>query len=473
VPKRLTTTIAAHALNCQNLEAARMQTSLPFKETDMNSYSLRFAILMVVAFSSQIALSGPADEQRIYFVAPIKTEVHRAVISDEAHAYAVVNCSPLVREEKVDLTPLNEPQFKDDLKKLATGDRSQLKLVLRYKLGAEGTEVAQEAIQTQLTDIARTAGFQEVTSSAMFTSATWESVYEPVRDFKETQPDRERIVDDELIRAYPLRTKLSKMVVGNAEVVIEIKRPFDGRQQEISKPLRESIRRAVAAMDLPAQKGKLLFQLSSTAAGEDLIGKLFHFQQPIKIPADASPALRKVLTAEAAKQQRSEAFALALELGFDSIGYTHSPGGGAPEALLGRPAPSFELTTLDGQELELQKFIAGRPALVTFWGVACAPCCAEAPELTAVHKKYGQEFAIVAVNGYDESRELVAAFAQQAKLQHPIALNGGSVANEVYQVGSYPTTFWINREGAVEDYEIGTHSAASLERRIQNLLKKQ
>jgi thiol-disulfide isomerase/thioredoxin len=406
-------------------------------------------------------------------VAPIKTEVHRAVISDEASAYAVVNCSPLIQEGKIDLAPLNESQFNDDLKKLATGEAPLLKLVLRYKLGEEGTRATQEALRTQLTDIAESAGFEEVSPSSVFTSATWESAYEPVRNFKETQPDRERIVEDELIRAYPLRTKLSKMVIGNADVVVEIKRPFDGREQEISKPLRASIKKAIVAMDLPVKKGTLKFQVSSTAAGEDLVEKLFHFREPIKIPANASPDLRKILTEAAAKQRPSQGFELASELGFDRISYSHTPGGGAPEALLGRPAPNFALTLLDGKELELQKFIEGRPALVTFWGVACAPCCLEAPELTTVHKKYAKDFAIVAVNGYEESREVVAAFAEQAKLQHPIALNGRSVADDVYKVGTYPTTFWINRDGAIEDYQIGMHSAASLEQRIQMLLKNQ
>ena len=439
----------------------------------MISSILRFAVFLAATSYSGTALSNPNDEQPNYFVAPIKTEVHRAVISEEASAYAIVNCSALVHEDKVDLAALNESQFKNDLKKLATGDAPQLKLVLRYKLGAEGTEVTQEAIRTRLSNIAESAGFEEVRPSAVFTSATWESAYEPVRDFKETQADHERIVEDELIRAYPLRTKLSKMVVTNADVVVEIKRPFDGRHQDIPQPLRTSIKKAIAAMDLPAKKGKLQFQFSSTEAGEKLVQRLFHFQQSIKIPDDASPALRKILSEEAARQKRSQGFELAIELGFDSIGYTHTPGGGAPEALLGRPAPNFELITLDGKELELRTFLDGRPGLVTFWGVACAPCCLEAPELTTVHKKYGQKFAIVAVNGYDESRDVVAAFAEQAKLEHPIALNGGNVANEVYRVGSYPTTFWINRDGSVEDYEIGMHSAASLERRIQKLLKKQ
>jgi thiol-disulfide isomerase/thioredoxin len=437
----------------------------------MNIPMLRFAVLMAATTYSGVAWSDPNDAQPNYFVAPIKTEVHRDAISNESSAYAVVNSSALIHEGKVDLAPLTESQFADELKKLATRDASQLKLVLRYKLGAEGTEEIQKAIRTRLVEIAQSAGFQAVRASETFTSATWESAFGEVRDFEETQADRERIVDDELIRAYPLRTKLSKMVVGNADVVVEIKRPFDGRQQDLTKSLLASIKRAVEALDLPPKKGKLLFQISTTSAGEDVVEKLFHYRQRVTVPDDISPALRKVLTEEASKHQPSHGQVLASELGFDTIGYSHTPGGGAPEALIGRPAPDFELTMLDGKKLELRAFRDGRPALVTFWGVACAPCCREAPELTTVHKKYGKDFAIVAVNGYDESREVVAAFAAQAKLQHPIALNGRSVADDVYQVGSYPTTFWINRDGAVEDYDVSMRSAASLEHRIQKMLR--
>jgi hypothetical protein len=88
-----------------------------------------------------------------------------------------------------------------------------------------------------------------------------------------------------------------------------------------------------------------------------------------------------------------------------------------------------------------------------------------------MHEKYGADFAIVAVNAYTEDRDLVSKFATDEKLTHPIVIGGQSVA-ELYHVAAYPTTFWIDRNGTVVDYEIDFDSPAALERRIQTRLQK-
>jgi thiol-disulfide isomerase/thioredoxin len=407
----------------------------------------------------------------IFFVAPIKTEVHRAVISEEASAYAVVNCSALAREGKFNPAPLDEQQFIKALKQSAAAAPSHLVLVLRYEPPGEVDESVKKSIRSRLEEICRSAGYEQVHASEMFITAAWKDVYASVQNFAEKANSSERIFEDELIKAYPLRTRLSKLVVGEADFAIEIRQPFDGRQNDIGEPLRASIKRAVRSAELGEKKGKLQYRLSSTSAGEPLIQELFSNQQPAKIPADlTNPTIKKLLVDQAARYKPSPGLKLAIELGFDSIIYSHSPGGGAPEKLVGKRAPDFELESLAAGKLALRSFVGDRPALVTFWGVACGPCCREAPHLTRMHEKYGKDFAILAVNGYDESREVVAKFAEQTKLKHPIVLGGSSVA-DVYQVGAYPTTFWINRQGIVEDYEVDFDSAARLESRIQAMLK--
>jgi thiol-disulfide isomerase/thioredoxin len=263
------------------------------------------------------------------------------------------------------------------------------------------------------------------------------------------------------------------LVLGDADCSVEIKRPFDGRQQELTEELQASIKQAVAAMDLPSKKGTLLFRVSSTTAGEEVVQKLFDSREPIVIPPNASPALRDVLEQQAAKFQSSAGRSLAVALGFDAIRCSHSPNGGAPEKLVGQAAPDFQLQTLDGQELDLHSFRNDRPALVTFWGVACGPCCAEAPHLTTMHEKHAADFAILAVNAYDETQKVVSRYAEQTKLTHPIVLHGGSVAQDLYHVAAYPTTFWINRDGIVADYDIGFDSAKDLETRIDEMLEQQ
>jgi thiol-disulfide isomerase/thioredoxin len=431
------------------------------------------ALLVCMASVGRLDASDPTPESSNFFVAPIKTDVHRALVSEQASAYAVVNGSVLVKDAMVDLAPLNEAQFAGALKKLGDRKPSHLKLLLRYKLGAEGTDAIRTSIRTRLEEICRSAGFQTVSASESFTSAPWHELSSTIGKLDENEDTREQIVEDEFIRAYPLRTRLSKLVVGNADFVVEIKQPFDGRQQDISGPLRASIKRAVQLLDFGPKKGKLQFRVSSTSAGEKWIEKLFSGQRPLTIPPNVTnPAIIDLLKKEAANFKPSQGMELAQELGFDGITFSHSPSGGAPEKLIGLPAPDFSLPTLAGDKLDLRSFIGNRPALVAFWGVACGPCCREAPHLTRMHQKYGSNFAIVAVNAYDESRDVVSKFAEETKLQHTILLNGSKMA-ELYHVAAYPTTFWINREGTVESYEIEFDSPARLERRIVEMLKSE
>ena len=89
-----------------------------------------------------------------------------------------------------------------------------------------------------------------------------------------------------------------------------------------------------------------------------------------------------------------------------------------------------------------------------------------------MHKKYGQEFSIVAVNGYNDDREAVAKYVTKASLTHPIVLQGQTVSDDLYHAGAYPTTFWVDRNGTIVDYEIGFASSKRLEDRIVNLLAR-
>lgn len=419
------------------------------------------------ADSAEVALK-PND----FFVAPITTDVHRAVISNQATTYAMVNCNAFFPGTNSEPSALDLTAFENQLKKFASAQPSQLKLVLRYQLDLKTGKPARKTVETRLKKAARTAGYHTVSSTEIFTSAKWDDVLSGARNFEEKEDAQEPIVQDELIKAYPVRTKLSRFAVGNVDCVVEIKRPFDGRQKELSDALQFSIRKAVKLLRLGEEKGKLFYQVSSTTAGHDLIDKLFNPRQPPVVAANVKdPEIIKLLVGQQGNYKPSPGLKFALDLGFDSIGCQHSPCGGAPEKLVGQPAPDFSLETLEGKKLELRSYIKGRPALVSFWGVACGPCRREAPHLTKMHEKYGDRFAIVAVNGYDETKGVVSKFAEKAKLTHPIALNGGAVAGKLYHVGAYPTTFWINRDGIVADYEIDFDSPAALERRILEMLE--
>jgi thiol-disulfide isomerase/thioredoxin len=213
---------------------------------------------------------------------------------------------------------------------------------------------------------------------------------------------------------------------------------------------------------------------------EDIILSMRHCLSQVRLPDHRVINLRfqttkageEFVNRNGDRLSRAEQFAKLL--GFESCIVTHSPGGGAPETLLRKPAPDFSLESLDGRTIHLQDHIRGKAALVTFWGVACGPCRVEAPHLSALYEKYqGTGFTLLAVNAYDETMETVAEYVKKQSLVHPIGLQGREVARQKYSVGAYPTTFWIDREGFVIDYTIGFDPGdeAHLAATVQRLLK--
>lgn len=425
-------------------------------------------ILLAIAFTAMIPFSAFADHTKSFFVAPIVTDLQRVTVSSSAATYAVVNCSSLLLASDVDMSDLDERSFVGALKN-ASPNMQHLLLVCRYQLAQQGDAELRMRVKDRLLAICEKAGFLKISHTEVFTSQQWQKAYGPAASFTEPPEAQELLVEDELIRAFPVRTRLSKFVLGDIDCIVEVVQPIDGRTTEISAQLKSSIRRAMHAIQL-TRRQTLMFKLSTTEAGRDTVDELFNASQTPTVPQTEDPALLEIFRSHAAAYKPSLALMLANELGFKKIVYSNSPGGGAPEKLIGNSAPNFNLPRVNGDLLDLHDFIRDRPALITFWGLACGPCRKEAPYLSRLDEKYSQTFSIVAVNGYNDDIAAVAEYVAAVKLTHPVLLQGRSVADDLYFVGAYPTTFWVDHRGKVIGYEIGFRSVESLERRIQELL---
>lgn len=82
---------------------------------------------------------------------------------------------------------------------------------------------------------------------------------------------------------------------------------------------------------------------------------------------------------------------------------------------------------------------------------------------------------MVAVNAWDEERDVVAKFVEDNDLKQKVLLMGAKVAAELYGVTSYPASFLIDKKGVVVKHEVGfsAEMAGKLEEDIVGLLAKQ
>jgi thiol-disulfide isomerase/thioredoxin len=401
---------------------------------NVRTCSISFLLAFQVAGGWLLAAQ---PEPKNYIVFPIKTDLQRYLLfSTNADAYAQIDVAECVYEKKFVLQRIDNDVFRKSLAevvKQAGTAKPSLVLNFRYadvSLDPDQTKLMESAVTT----ICRQAGFAKVNTSMTGEGESWRDRVAPFTRLVDDLNATESPVADERVRVYPVRTKLSRFLLYHADedCVIKLEQPIDGRFTEFSPAVRQAIVQLVAKLKLP-QKRRLMLCCHTTTAGQESLKRYFKRR-------DGNPPL---------------ADAFVKELGFQSSNFSWTPASVSPEALLGKRAPDFTLDALDGGQIHLHDMIKGRVAVITFWGVACGPCRAEAPHLTALYNQYRDKgLTVVAVNGYDETRQEVERFARANGLTHPIALMGKKVGEEKYTVSSYPVTFLVDHRGAIADYHL-------------------
>ncbi|MGD2162934.1 MAG: TlpA disulfide reductase family protein [Anaerolineales bacterium] len=147
--------------------------------------------------------------------------------------------------------------------------------------------------------------------------------------------------------------------------------------------------------------------------------------------------------------------------------------GQIPSPRQGFLAPDFSLNTLEGQQITLSE-LRGDPIIVNLWASWCPPCRAEMP---AIQKVYDQNQArglqVLAVNmTYQDSETAAEAFVQEYELSFPVLLDMTGMVGNGYQMRALPSTYFIDREGIIQQVIIGgPMSEATLQSAVEALFE--
>ncbi|WP_409305650.1 peroxiredoxin family protein [Peribacillus sp. SCS-155] len=134
-----------------------------------------------------------------------------------------------------------------------------------------------------------------------------------------------------------------------------------------------------------------------------------------------------------------------------AVNKADDPGG----LTVGVKAPDFTLVNLNGQKVKLSDY-RGKKVLLNFWATWCPPCKKEMPDLEKLHTTSGEDIVVLAVN--DDPQNDVKGFAQDLNLTFPILLDNEKASEsvtEAYQVMSLPTSFFIDKNGVIQDKFVG------------------
>ncbi len=156
--------------------------------------------------------------------------------------------------------------------------------------------------------------------------------------------------------------------------------------------------------------------------------------------------------------------------------YLHQIGSGekdaarVPSALIGKPAPQFDLPPIEGMTGGLATAdLKGRVALVNVFASWCPPCRQEHPFLMRLAR------AGVPIYGINIKDEPAAARGFLDGLGNPYRRIGADRSGRVsidWGVYGYPETFVLDRSGRIRYKHIGPILADDLEARILPLLEE-
>ncbi|MEV5111014.1 redoxin domain-containing protein [Bacillus nitratireducens] len=139
---------------------------------------------------------------------------------------------------------------------------------------------------------------------------------------------------------------------------------------------------------------------------------------------------------------------------------------------IGKSAPDFELTKLDGAKVKLSD-LKGKKVILNFWATWCGPCQQEMPDMEAFYKEHKENVEILAINYTPSEKgggeEKVRNFAKEKGITFPILLDKNIDVTTAYKVITIPTSYFIDTKGVIQDKFIGPMTQKEMEKRVAKL----
>ncbi len=116
---------------------------------------------------------------------------------------------------------------------------------------------------------------------------------------------------------------------------------------------------------------------------------------------------------------------------------------------VGQIAPQFTVTTLDGQEINIEH-LKEKIALINFFATWCDLCMTEMPLLEKeIWQKFKDKDFIVIAIGREHSKEELIEFKQKSKLSFLMAPDPNREVYQEFATMYIPRNYLIDREGRI------------------------
>jgi thiol-disulfide isomerase/thioredoxin len=141
-----------------------------------------------------------------------------------------------------------------------------------------------------------------------------------------------------------------------------------------------------------------------------------------------------------------------------------------PGRLIGKPAPDFFVTSLDGKKISLGDY-RGKALLINFWATWCGNCKLEMPWLASLQEKYAnQSFQVLGIVTDNAPTSKVRSLTAKYGVKYPILECNHATAQAYGGLPELPVSFFVSRHGVVVAEMAGADSEREIESNIRKAL---
>ena len=127
-----------------------------------------------------------------------------------------------------------------------------------------------------------------------------------------------------------------------------------------------------------------------------------------------------------------------------------------PALVVGKSAPEFTLSTLEGKTFSLKDALSQAPVVLAFFKVSCPTCHYAFPFFERLFRAYKNKH-VTLVGVSQNNAEETAAFAKEFGISFPLLLEETRTypVSNAYGLTNVPTLFWIGTDGNIEISSVG------------------
>ena len=152
--------------------------------------------------------------------------------------------------------------------------------------------------------------------------------------------------------------------------------------------------------------------------------------------------------------------------GVVSVALAGRPSGPAPE--VGKPAPDFSATTIEGSKVTLSK-LRGQPVWVTFGATWCQECRVESPDIQAAYAKYRSQGMQILSIFIQNDRSDIVDYAKRAGLTFPKIDDSSDEIASSYRIVGIPSHFFVDRSGVLKAIEISALDPSAIDENLAQI----